>query len=94
MYALVEHFLNNQGIRHFPQMLAEVREKLEEFSGFISLEPLKDAKEKNKVVILLKFDSLVNLKIWAKSMEHEQFIENLKPYMQKEYNSSLLEVIN
>lgn len=93
MYALVEHFLNKEGTICFPLLLKEITEKLKEFPGFISLEQLEEKKDTNRSILLLKFESAEDLKTWASSKEHKWFLEQLTPFMVRNYDATLFKIV-
>ena len=90
IYILVEHFLNPAGKEFFPDwvLLAEV--KLMNYSGFISVELLKDVNDLERTLVCLKFQSEEELVIWAKSEDHKQLLETLSEYMLQKQQSQIL----
>lgn len=89
---LVEHFLNEDGRRYFPQWIAEIEAVLNGFEGFVSIERLADVDDPERSVLLLRFERLDLLRTWAASDEHDRLIERLAPYRTRTQQSCIFQV--
>ena len=91
---IVEYFLNNDGIRFFPEWINEISKILQQFEGFHSIKQIKNIDEENECHLLLKFQNTKTLRQWASSKDHEDFIKMLIPYRIKKHLSQIFEEIN
>jgi antibiotic biosynthesis monooxygenase (ABM) superfamily enzyme len=91
VYVFVEHFLNDQGYQYFTNWVSQVADELSYFQGFLSIEILRDVKNPQRNLLLLKFDQLENLRSWSKSKKHQNCLSQLKPYMVKKQWSQIFE---
>lgn len=81
MVVIVKHYLNQEGKAFFPSWINSARKVLKEFQGFVSIEQIIPLEDENQSMLLLRFKSHSQLKIWATSAEHEILMDSLKPYM-------------
>ncbi len=93
MYVLIEHYLKQKGKSYFSPWIKKAQARLETFEGFLSVEQLHENENPNRNLILLKFDSVENLKRWADSDDHRQLIEELSPFMERKHNSQLFKIL-
>jgi len=89
---LVEHHLNKLGKEYFEEWTNEVRIILQKFEGFQSLNMIEDIENTNRDILLLKFENIELLRIWSKSHEHNQMIEQLTKFMTKKQKSQVLKL--
>ncbi len=87
---LVEHYLDKSGKEYFDKWINEVRSILNKFEGFQSIEKLEDVEDKERNLLLLKFDNIELLRKWSNSEEHNDMIKRLNKYMLKKQKSQIL----
>ncbi len=90
LLVLVEHFLDKSGKEYFDKWINEVRIILNNFKGFQSIERLEDVEDKDRNLLLLKFENLKLLKEWSNSEEHDNMIRLLKNHMVKKQKVHIL----
>ena len=88
----VEHFLNEEGRRYFPQWITEIEGVLDGFEGFVSIERLADVDDSDRSTLLLRFERLDLLRTWAASPAHDRMIEQLAPYRCRKQQSQIFQV--
>lgn len=76
----VQHFLNDEGVAFYPAWLKKVSAALKPFAGFVALAQLTDVNQPNECHLSLRFDSVVNLRVWAKSQVHDELLDELEEY--------------
>lgn len=72
----VEHFLNPEGIKYFPQWIKETAETLKSYEGFVSIQQVQAIDSDNKCQLLLEFENLELLQKWSKSEDHEKLVND------------------
>lgn len=77
VFVIVEHFLTDAGMDFFPKWIIKIRKALETFEGFISVEQVESVPHENRTLLLLRFQSLSQLKGWSSSPEHKKILEEL-----------------
>ncbi len=77
---VVEHFLTDEGMHFFPKWIKKTQHVLKNFEGFISLEQVQSIPHENRTLLLLRFQSLPQLRFWSSSIEHEEVLEELRSY--------------
>jgi len=84
---IVEHFLNAEGQKYFPNWIKHVNDLLEKNESFISIfqvdviaESDKKTIETNRCILELKFSDLEALRIWVDTEEHKSIIKLLDEY--------------
>ncbi len=87
---LVEHYLDKSGKEYFDEWINEVRIILNKFKGFQSIEKLEDIEDKERNLLLLKFENIKLLRKWSNSEEHNNMIKRLKNHMIKKQKSQIL----
>ncbi len=87
---LVEHYLDKSGKEYFDKWINEVRIILNKFKGFQSIEKLEDVEDKERSLLLLKFENIELLREWSNSEEHNNMIKLLEKHMIKKQKSQIL----
>ncbi len=87
---LVEHYLDKSGKEYFDKWINKVRIILNKFKGFQSIEKLEDVEDKERNLLLLKFENIELLREWSNSEEHNNMIRLLKNHMVKKQKSQIL----
>lgn len=87
---LVEHYLDKSGKDYFEKWINEVGTVLSNFKGFQSIEKLEDVEDKERNLLLLKFENIELLREWSNSEEHEKVLGLLKHYTIKKQKSQIL----
>lgn len=90
---IVEHFLDEVGRKYFPDWIMEVRQVLKEYKGFHSIQQIRDKDKLDGSHLILYFENLDLLWIWAKSKEHDQLIAKLLPFKIKKQQSQVYEFL-
>lgn len=91
---LIEHFLTTEGRAYLAHWVDELCPILEEFEGFRSVQQLQLIHTNpNRAHLALKFQTLEQLKTWARSEEHQQHLEKLAPYMLQKPHSQIFEEV-
>lgn len=93
MLVIVEHFLNEEGKLFFPSWFEKAKAALVTYQGFQWAELLEDIEVPGRTLILFRFASQDDLKIWANSSDHLQLLEILKPFMLQKQESKLYKII-
>ncbi len=89
---LIEHFLNEQGREYLPHWLGELRPILRDVEGFRSVQQLQLIHTNpNRAHLVLKFQTLEQLKVWSRSEEHQYYLEKLAPFMLQKPHSQIFE---
>ncbi len=87
----VQHYLNKEGVDYFPKWLESVANTIQTFEGFVTISQLTDVENKEACHLLLMFDSLPQLRNWAKSQEHDDLIAKFAPYRLRKQTSEVYE---
>ncbi|MCP4439574.1 MAG: hypothetical protein GY810_11585 [Aureispira sp.] len=92
---LIEHFLNEEGREYLPHWVDELCPIIEEFEGFQSIQRLQLIHTNpNRAHLAMRFHNLEQLKVWARSEEHNHHIEKLAPYMLQKPHSQIFEEVD
>ncbi len=89
IYVLIEHYLSEGGKQYFPKWVDAVRDALKSQKGFLQLEQIKDMEDIDRSLLLLQFNTLENLQLWAKSEVHQTLLQNLQHYRIKKQQSQI-----
>ena len=82
--ALVQHHLNEEGQRRFPDWLREVAREASRYDGFISLRRLHLPDDPSACAMLLEFADPERLGIWVASPERARLLAEQAPYRLRE----------
>ncbi len=93
LFVLIEHYLDKSGKEYFDKWLNEVRIVLTKFNGFQFLEKVEDVEDKERDLLLLKFENLELLRKWANSEEHNNMIKLLENHMLKKQTSQIIRIL-
>ena len=88
----VEHFLDSEGQRIFPDWIKEVARELKNFEGFVALRQLKLIDDPTACHLILEFESLAYLRKWSASDVHAKVVARLAPYRTKPQEAKLFQV--
>ncbi len=89
----VQHFLNEEGQKFFPQWIKATKEHMKDFDGFIDFyqAELHESKIKTTFFFLI-FDTAENLNKWGESEIHNQVINQLIPFMQQQWKAVVYQI--
>jgi antibiotic biosynthesis monooxygenase (ABM) superfamily enzyme len=85
--ALVEHFLDDEGQRRFPDWLRRVADEAGRYDGFVSLRRLRVHDEGSSCRMLLEFADPVTLRRWVECPERARLLAEQEPYRLRELRS-------
>ena len=88
---IVEHFLTTEGQSYFSRWLNNTATMLKNFTGFVSIDSIEKV-DAHGTFLLLKFNSLENLRIWSGSEEHSQALNRLSRYQIKKQISQIYKI--
>lgn len=88
---IVEHFLSTKGQNYFPRWLSDTATILKNSEGFVSIDFIEKVGACG-TCLLLKFDSLENLRTWSGSEEHSQALDRLSQYQVKKQISQIYKI--
>ncbi len=91
---IVEHFLNEAGRGYFPAWVEGVEQVLQQWPGFINIQPIKQVEKPGTTCLLLRFENLPLLRAWAASEDHQQILDQLAPFQQQKQRSQIFESTN
>lgn len=79
--------------RYFPTWIEQIAGVLQEFEGFMSIQPLVeiDHPERCMLLLLLRFERLDLVRQWPASPEHDDMIDHLTPYPERKQESQIFE---
>lgn len=86
----VTHFLNKQGLKHFPQWFDKLETIISQFPGYMNIAYRLNQHDSTAHIILL-FADQEKLTAWAKSQEHDQHISLLDAYKRKHWESEKID---
>lgn len=89
---IVEHFLNDEGIRYFPGWIETARNVISGYEGFHRIDRLEDVENVSRCVLMLQFRELSLLKVWAKSEAHNELVAELDPFVVQKRQSKVYSV--
>lgn len=82
--ALVQHHLDDEGQRRFPDWLREVAREASRYDGFISLRRLYLPNDPSACAMLLEFADPAHLATWVASPERARLLADQAPYRLRE----------
>jgi antibiotic biosynthesis monooxygenase (ABM) superfamily enzyme len=85
--AIVQHFLNEEGQRRFPEWLARVAREASRYDGFISLRRLSVPDDPTACFMLLEFADPERLRVWVGSPERAEILAEQESYRVRELQS-------
>ena len=85
--ALVEHFLDDEGQRRFPDWLQRVADEAARYDGFVSLRRLQQPDNPTSCRMLLEFADPATLRQWVESPERARLLVEQEPYRLRELQS-------
>lgn len=85
--AIVQHFLNEEGQRRFPEWLARVAREASRYDGFVSLRRLSVPDDPTACFMLLEFADPERLRSWVVSPERAAILAEQEPYRLRELQS-------
>ena len=85
--ALVEHFLDEEGQRRFPDWLQRVADEAGRYDGFVALRRLRVQDEPSSCQMLLEFADPATLRRWVESPERARLLAEQGPYRVRELQS-------
>ena len=88
---IVEHFLTAEGRGYFSRWLNNTATILKNFTGFVSIDSVEKV-DTHGTFLLLKFNSLENLRTWSGSEEHSQALNRLSRYQIKKQISQIYKI--
>ncbi|NGP89916.1 antibiotic biosynthesis monooxygenase family protein [Fodinibius halophilus] len=86
---IVEHFLNRDGREYFDDWIEEVRNVLDSYEGFRSLQRIFDPQQNDRTLLYLTFEELDQLREWSSSDDHEAMLDLIIPYQQQKQESQI-----
>jgi antibiotic biosynthesis monooxygenase (ABM) superfamily enzyme len=81
---LVEHFLDEEGQRRFPDWLGRVAGAASRYEGFVSLRRLRLPEDPTACHMLLEFNDPALLQRWAESPERAALLAEQEPHRLRE----------
>ena len=90
----VEHFLNSEGKAYFSQWIQQIKTPLSKFEGYVDIQELRDVEHQDRSLLYLRFESLEQLRTWARSEVHEFELAKLRPFMEKKPKSQIFEMLS
>jgi antibiotic biosynthesis monooxygenase (ABM) superfamily enzyme len=92
IFVHIQHFLNDDGQRHFHEWLTQIANALSGFDGFIRVRQLTKVDHADECHLMLEFETLEQLRKWSASAEQKALIEQLAPFTLRAWESDIYEV--